>query len=697
MPRPLIVLAFMLSVLHAHAQLDETAVTKLKQQSGSLDDTSRIKQYIRIARHYIVALPVSPDSVIKYARWGYALSLRIDHKVGQAASAATLADGLLQAGIPNEAYDFFSIALRIAKEYKDERMEMRAIRGLGQALWYEGNYDRAVDTLLLAIEHFKKMNWSPMIPDAMVTISSIYGDQGNYEKAFESAQQALVLSKEYNDGANTVLSLAQIGKLYRNIGDYATAISYYKMGYAINPPKGQWAYRHLAHCMGDVCFDRKLYDSALYYYKESFEGNPDSRFSILRMGQYYLQREKYDSAYTYLNFLYVNINKSGEGHILYDAMLGLGHIYLEKRNFTKALRLANEVLEMAQIKKGRLAIQDASHLLSDIYSAANQPAKALLYFKQYVDLKDSIVSDQLKGRLYEFRRIIDDGKKTTQIELLKREKQLSDQKLRNNQFLRNVLLSGILILALLSAIIVWIISLKRKNEKLRNESSRIEWERLATDLEMQALRAQMNPHFIFNCLSSINKFILKNEPDQASDYLTKFSRLIRLVLISSQKIVISLEDEIEMLKLYIDMEQLRFRNQFSYSIVYATDINPGSIMIPPLLLQPFCENAIWHGLMHKEEPGHLCITFDMKDGVLQCTIADNGIGRLKASEIKKSNGEERKSLGLKLTSERLALFNEDNGIGTSWFIEDIKDPNGEVAGTRVVLVIRQKKKLEEMA
>jgi len=141
-------------------------------------------------------------------------------------------------------------------------------------------------------------------------------------------------------------------------------------------------------------------------------------------------------------------------------------------------------------------------------------------------------------------------------------------------------------------VIFWTISLKRKNEKLRNESSRAEWQKAATDLEMQALRAQMNPHFIFNCLSSINRFILKNEPDIASDYLTRFSKLIRMVLINSQRSLIPLEDEADMLRLYLEMEQLRFKDKFSYSITYANDVKAPDIMIPPLLLQPFCENAI---------------------------------------------------------------------------------------------------------
>ena len=214
---------------------------------------------------------------------------------------------------------------------------------------------------------------------------------------------------------------------------------------------------------------------------------------------------------------------------------------------------------------------------------------------------------------------------------------------------------------------------------------------------MQALRAQMNPHFIFNCLSSINRFILKNEPDMASDYLTRFSRLIRLVLINSQQSLIVLQDEIEMLRLYIEMEQLRFKKAFDYSVTYTNDIEPANALIPPLLLQPFCENAIWHGLMHKQGHGLIAINFEMRDNVLVCTITDNGIGRAKAAEVKSKPVEKIKSLGLALTTERLALFNRNLAAQTSFDIKDVTDAAGNTAGTQVILKIRYQEFIHETA
>ena len=242
------------------------------------------------------------------------------------------------------------------------------------------------------------------------------------------------------------------------------------------------------------------------------------------------------------------------------------------------------------------------------------------------------------------------------------------------------------------------------------ELHQLENEKKLTELEMQALRAQMNPHFIFNCLSSINKFILKNEPDAASDYLTRFSRLIRMVLINSQKPLITLEDELDMLTIYLDMERLRFKNTFDYQIAFTNRVDAGALYIPSLLLQPFCENAIWHGLRHlpvrqagladpqsgRQEQGRLDIVLSMDNKVLNCSITDNGIGRQKAAEIKSKSAEEKKSMGLKITTERLILLNRDKKLHTFYEIEDVEDESGNSNGTKVILKISIKESVEEI-
>jgi len=206
---------------------------------------------------------------------------------------------------------------------------------------------------------------------------------------------------------------------------------------------------------------------------------------------------------------------------------------------------------------------------------------------------------------------------------------------------------------------------------------------------MQALRAQMNPHFIFNCLNSINRFILKNEPQAASDYLTQFSRLIRLVLNNSKKAWIPLEDEIDMLRLYLDMEKLRFKDAFTYDFVCGDGVDPSSLFIPPLLIQPFVENAIWHGLMHKKGRGQVTLSFFVENDMLHCSIIDNGVGRSIPAQSGDTSSNAHKSMGIRITRDRLALINKElNDEKVIFSIEDMVDQSGMASGTKVNLSIK---------
>jgi LytS/YehU family sensor histidine kinase len=238
--------------------------------------------------------------------------------------------------------------------------------------------------------------------------------------------------------------------------------------------------------------------------------------------------------------------------------------------------------------------------------------------------------------------------------------------------------------------------LKRKNEKqqlvhalelqqLESKKNTIEFQQQATELEMQALRAQMNPHFIFNCLSSINRFILINKTEEASDYLTKFSRLIRMALHNSEKTLITLESELEALRLYLDLERLRFKNAFDYSITFINSIDTNAVYIPPMLIQPFAENAIWHGLMHKKGVGCLEIQMCSEDKALTCVIMDNGIGRDKAGTLNSKSAEKNKSMGVEITTSRLALLNKSKNEAAIFNIEDLFDEDGKSSGTKVTL------------
>ncbi len=209
-----------------------------------------------------------------------------------------------------------------------------------------------------------------------------------------------------------------------------------------------------------------------------------------------------------------------------------------------------------------------------------------------------------------------------------------------------------------------------------------------SETEMTALRAQMNPHFIFNCLNSIKLYTLQNNTDKASDYLTKFSRLIRLVLENSRSELVPLQNELEALQLYIELEAMRFKQKVKFTIHVSADIDQQYLSIPPLLLQPYVENAIWHGLMHKMEGG--TVTVDVRqprNNLLHIEIIDDGVGRQRAKELKSKSAGSHKSFGMQVTADRIRMINELYKTQTQAQIFDLVAPDGEPLGTKVVLDI----------
>lgn len=237
------------------------------------------------------------------------------------------------------------------------------------------------------------------------------------------------------------------------------------------------------------------------------------------------------------------------------------------------------------------------------------------------------------------------------------------------------------VVLLIAGIGVYIFSTVRKRirEKLRVN-------RLIAELEIKALISQMNPHFVFNCLTSIQELVMSNKLDKAMHYLTQFSRLLRIILQSSDKSMTPLSDELTLLEAYLELESLRFEGHFQYHIRVDEAIDPEEIAIPSFLIQPFVENGLWHGLMHKEDDRQMTIAFTLQnDDVLVCRIDDNGIGREQAARARKSI-KARQSMGIRMTSERIKLMNEQDNV-TDLQIIDKKDGEGKAAGTGVVITL----------
>ena len=248
----------------------------------------------------------------------------------------------------------------------------------------------------------------------------------------------------------------------------------------------------------------------------------------------------------------------------------------------------------------------------------------------------------------------------------------------------------ITIVAIVISMAAYLLYRNRLEQVKKKQRVKSDYEKKLANVEMSALLAQMNPHFLFNSLNSIDSYIIRNESKKASEYLNNFARLMRLILQNSRSNYINLKDELEALDLYMQMESLRFKNKFCYSIAVDENVETSSIVIPPMLIQPYVENAIWHGLMHKTNgtEGLVKINISKNADDLLCVIEDNGIGRKKATELKEQKQKNHKrSMGMQITQDRIEIINKLYNMNASINIYDMEDELGNAKGTKVELII----------
>ena len=593
-----------------------------------------------------------------------------------------------------------------------------------------------------AIDHFNKAGKILQAAYVNTWLCQIYFTIGENEKAFDCAKKNLETLKSIQFPELSSIYKQSLLWTYWNMceifsaaGDYEEALKYIQktgeVDKADNPSSWGWDLD-----ISTIHAELGRYDSALLYWNRyrnqpnwdipNAVWGPGKKLAYNYLARIYTMDKQYEKAIAILkdNIVYFDSllqfttgnNQNAGNYGKMAASILLSRIYDTLKNYEASLQFAKEGFYHAQLKNRRPEMMQACQLLSKAYHRLNNNDSAYKYLEKYVTLRDSIQSKQFLLRIYNSKKEAEDVKKESRIGFLNRDNQIKQQQLKQEATFRNFLVAVFIAIVFAGLYIFRNIILKRRNEKLKQEQQEQEWklkelenenkhmelQKQSAELEMQALRAQMNPHFIFNSLSSINHFILKNESKTASNYLTRFSRLIRMVLINSQKSLITLYDELEMLRIYLDMERLRFKNSFDYVISFTNQIDAETVSVPPLILQPFCENAIWHGLMHKEGSGHLSIDLSLENNILECVLTDDGIGREKSLQLKSKSVEkghlpdgQGKSMGLGITAQRLALTNKNKNVKTFYVIEDVIDENKIVAGTKVTVKIFHKELEEE--
>lgn len=333
-----------------------------------------------------------------------------------------------------------------------------------------------------------------------------------------------------------------------------------------------------------------------------------------------------------------------------------------------SLKFSKELDVLEQVK-------DAEKKLYDIYAKTNQPKIALEHFIAYTKAKDSIlnhenVRNNIRAELnFEF-----DKKELFHKQEKEKNRLIYKEKIKRNEQKLWFIIS-------FSCVIFGFIFLLYKRQQT-NKTLSLKLELI--EYEQKALHLQMNPHFVFNCLGSISSFILRNNVDEAVKYLAKFSKLMRLTLEFSKEPFIPIDKEIESLENYLELEKLRFNNSFSY-VITKTDTIEDDIAVPSLLLQPFVENAIIHGVGGKKEKGHITIDFTVKNEHIICTISDDGIGIFNSQKQKEKLVNIHKSMALEITKKRLEMMETILLKKSTIDIIELVDSDNRIVGTRVTL------------
>ncbi|SDE43642.1 histidine kinase [Cellulophaga baltica] len=360
----------------------------------------------------------------------------------------------------------------------------------------------------------------------------------------------------------------------------------------------------------------------------------------------------------------------------------IGNALLSQQKYDQAIPYLQESIVEAGVDDDLVVQKDATRKLSEVYKYQGDFDKALETYQEYVSIVDTLYvrKEQEISRATRLNREI--ATKQNRISGLEKERELyqskydlvltSEQLVERQKWLIYSLVFGMLLLGLTT----YFFYRSNKQQKLANNL-----------LALKSLRSQMNPHFIFNALNSVNNYIAKSDERSANRYLSEFSTLMRAVLENSEEDFIPLTKEIELLELYTKLEHSRFSDKFDYEIKIDKDIDVASYQIPPMLLQPYIENAIWHGLRYKDEKGFLMVDVKNKTkNSIEITISDNGIGRKRSAELKTSNQKKQKSKGMGNIKKRIDILNDMYKDKVDVFITDYKEDG---TGTKVSFLLKK--------
>ncbi|GGW58695.1 tetratricopeptide repeat protein [Winogradskyella epiphytica] len=578
------------------------------------------------------------------------------------------------------------------------------------------------------IEVFKKNNYNEGTSYALNSLGVLYRNISNYDRSIALHLEAKSFADAAKNPELRIISLNMIGVAYRRMDVIKPALDYHtealKIAYSVIRPSNTVVHNIAVsqNSIGNIYLALKQYDLAINQFNKSLKiekelnnelglainhhnigyaeeakgnlnealkhfetslrhnNNIDSEIGRVicynSLGGVYLKLKNFKKAEPYIKVALEKALILDDQFYITSSYINLGQLHIELNQIPDAETNLKKALNIAESFNLKSSIAESSQLLSDIYKNSQEFESALKYYKKAVDIESTILTEQNLQYINDIAIEYENEDKNNQIKALALENEAVRLRLERN---KSILLYTSLLLAAIG-VIMFII---HRTKALKRDKHIL-------TLEQDMLRSQMNPHFIFNSLNSIKLYIINNEKENAVYYLNKFSKLIRKILMASKEKETSLTDELETMKLYMNIENIRFSNEIDFKINVDSSINTEITKIPSLVLQPFLENSLWHGLSSKPDNKKIEINVKRKSPqFITVEIIDNGIGRAASKEINDRKRLKSKSVGIDITKARLANFSESFSNSYTLDIDDLYE-NGQPCGTKVTIQIPTK-------
>jgi tetratricopeptide (TPR) repeat protein len=620
----------------------DSLIKELQKQTA--EDTFRLNSMLRLSFRYYF---VNADSGISYANKTIALAKKLNQK-------EKLAGGYEKAGLNYDA---------------------------------ARNYAEAKRNFQLSFNEYEKLGMKINMGNMLNNIGNVYKEEADLSNANDYYLRALTLFEQAGNIYFMATATGNLGVVNAQMENYPQALIYYEKAEAFlkqNTDKTNRAvYRNHAAILNNMSniYNSERYNqhvAAIKYAKEAlqlYQQIDETRqipYAMTNLGYAYSLNGNNKEALEYFTKALAYSKNINEKDAIATAYGNMANVYIKapdsillqfnvdpKEKFSKAFAYEDTSLKLFSQTKNLLLQSKGWETMSKIYEGKKDLPNALMSYKKYMTLHDSIYNDQKRVAILRNQMKYDQDKKDA----------LNKAEILHQQTIRNFSIA-VVALVIFASSLLFAFYKRRRDAKAKQQEAELKTE--ISETEMKALRSQMNPHFIFNSLNSIGDYISKNNLQAADNYLTKFAKLMRSILENSEQKEVPLSEDLKALELYMQLESLRLNNKFTYEIKVDENIDKENTLIPPLILQPFVENSIWHGIAKKEGNGKILVHIEKQGNMINCIVEDDGVGRMKSSAINATEKEIfKKSLGMKITKSRIDIINKIKKSNASVELSDL--------------------------